>query len=52
MLEKRICFQVIQTALAAFLISASKYGSLLLTIYVQYAFINALAKLANEWCAL
>ena len=23
-----------------------------LTIYVQYAFINALAKLANEWCAL
>ena len=30
----------------------SKYGSLPLTIYVQYAFINALAKLANEWCAL
>jgi len=31
---------------------SSKYGSLPLAIYVQYAFIDALAELANEWCAL
>src|SRR5580658_8150052 len=28
---------------------SSKYGSLPLAIYVQYAFIDALAELANEW---
>ena len=31
---------------------SSKFGSLPLAIYVQYAFIDALAELANEWCAL
>jgi hypothetical protein len=31
---------------------SSKYGSLPLAIYVQYPFIDALAELANEWCAL
>jgi hypothetical protein len=31
---------------------SSKYGSLPLAIYVQYAFIDAPAELTNEWCAL
>jgi len=30
----------------------SQIRSLPLAIYVQYAFIDALAELANEWCAL